>query len=77
MYWAQALAEQNEDSDLKPIFTPVSEQFIANEEKIVNELNSVQGKPVDLGGYYLPNKELVSKVMRASATLNSIIEGLN
>jgi isocitrate dehydrogenase len=37
----------------------------------------VQGKPVDLGGYYLPNKELVSKVMRASATLNSIIEGLN
>ena len=77
LYWAQALAEQNDDSDLKEIFTPIAEQLTKNEEKIVNELNSAQGKPVDLGGYYHPNKELVSQVMRASATLNTIIEGLN
>jgi len=77
MYWAQALTLQSDDGELKSIFTPVSAQLTNNEAKIVDELNSAQGKPVDLGGYYRPNKELVSQVMRASATLNSIIEGLN
>ncbi len=77
MYWAQALAEQNDDSDLKKVFTPVAEQLGTNEAKIVGELNSVQGTPVDLGGYYLPNKERVSQVMRASATFNTVIDGLN
>ena len=76
MYWAQALAEQSDDSELKEIFTPVAEQLTANEEKIVTELNSEQGKPVDLGGYYLPNKEMVSKIMRASSTFNGVIDGL-
>ena len=76
MYWAQALAEQNDSSELKANFTPVAEQLTNNEATIVDELNSVQGKPVDLGGYYLPDKEKVVKVMRASTTLNAIIDGL-
>jgi len=77
MYWAQALAQQNDNDELKAIFTPVAEQLTSNETKIVDELNSVQGKPVELGGYYLPDKKLVSQVMRASATLNSVIDSLN
>lgn len=76
MYWAQALAEQNDSEELKSIFTPVAEQLTTNEAKIVDELNSVQGKAVDIGGYYRPNKELVSQVMRASSTLNSVIDVL-
>jgi len=76
LYWAQALAEQDDDSDLKSIFTPVAEQLTLNELKIVDELNNVQGKAVDFGGYYHPNKELVSKVMRASGTLNKIIDNM-
>ena len=77
MYWAQALAEQDEDSELKALFTPVAEQLTNNEAKIINELNSVQGQPVELGGYYRPNKVLVEEVMRPSATLNAIIDSLN
>ena len=77
MYWAQALAEQNEDSELKAIFTPVAEQLTVNEAKIVDELNGAQGKPVELGGYYLPNKDRVSQVMRPSETLNAVIDSLN
>ncbi len=76
MYWAQALAEQNEDAQLKAVFTPVAQQLADNEAKIVAELNEVQGKPVDIGGYYRPNKALVSQVMRPSATLNAVIDGL-
>lgn len=77
MYWAQALAEQDENSELKAIFTPVAEQLTSNETTIVDELNSAQGKPVDFGGYYHPNKELVSQVMRASASFNAVIDGLS
>ena len=77
MYWAQALAEQNDDSQLKAYFKPVAAVLTSNETRIVEELNSVQGKPVDFGGYYCPNKELVAQVMRASKTLNTIINGLN
>ncbi|MCW8987401.1 MAG: NADP-dependent isocitrate dehydrogenase, partial [Gammaproteobacteria bacterium] len=77
MYWAQALAEQNDNKELKTIFTPVAEQLMKNEDKIVDELNSVQGKAVDIGGYYLPDKELVAQVMRASSTLNMVIDNLN
>ena len=73
MYWAQALAEQNDDSDLKAHFSPIAEQLHNNEAKIVEELNAVQGKRVDLGGYYLPNKEKTVQVMRPSATFNSVI----
>ena len=77
MYWAQALAEQDDDAQLKAYFKPVAAILTNNESRIVEELNSVQGKPVDLGGYYLPNQQVMSQVMRASATLNTIINGLN
>jgi len=76
MYWAQALAEQDDDAELKAVFTPVAQQLADNETKIVAELMEVQGKPADLDGYYRPNKELTSKVMRPSATLNAVIDGL-
>ncbi|MGA1938936.1 NADP-dependent isocitrate dehydrogenase [Arcobacter sp. YIC-310] len=73
MYWAQELAAQDVDADLKAEFTPIAEAMTANEDKIVSELVADHGKPVDMGGYYLPNDELTSKAMRPSATLNSII----
>jgi isocitrate dehydrogenase len=76
MYWAQAMAEQNDDSDLKTFFTPIAQQLADNEAKIVEELNGVQGKPADLGGYYYPNQEKVSQVMRPSTTLNAVIDSL-
>ena len=76
MYWAQALAEQNGDAELRAIFAPVAQQLTDNEAKIMEELNRVQGRPVDLGGYYRPDKVKTSKVMRPSATLNAVIDGL-
>jgi len=76
MYWAHALAEQNEDSELKAKFTPIAEQMTSNETKIVDELNAVQGKPADLGGYYCPDKTRVSNIMRPSTTLNTVIDSL-
>jgi isocitrate dehydrogenase len=76
MYWAQALAEQNDDADLKALFSPLAKQLTENEKTIVNELNSVQGSAVDLGGYYHPDREQVEKVMRPSASLNTILSSL-
>ncbi|MCW8922754.1 MAG: NADP-dependent isocitrate dehydrogenase [Gammaproteobacteria bacterium] len=76
LYWAQALAAQDDDAELKAIFTPVAQQLSDNEAKIVEELNAVQGKPADIGGYYRPNKEVTSEVMRPSATLNAAINSL-
>ena len=73
MYWAQALVEQSNDAELKARFTPVAEALSANEDKIVEELNAVQGGAMDVGGYYKPNPELASTAMRPSATLNEII----
>ncbi|MDH5601958.1 MAG: NADP-dependent isocitrate dehydrogenase [Gammaproteobacteria bacterium] len=77
MYWAQALAQQNNNDELKAMFTHVAEQLISNEARIVEELNAVQGKDVDLGGYYRPDRERVVKVMRASNTFNQVIDSLN
>jgi len=77
MYWAQALAAQDEDSEMKNLFTPVAEQLTSNEAKIVDELNSVQGSAVDLGGYYRPDVARLAQIMRPSETLNSVIDGLN
>ncbi|MBU2951668.1 NADP-dependent isocitrate dehydrogenase [Tamlana agarivorans] len=74
LYWAQELANQNVDADLKAEFAPLAEQLAANESKIVAELNDIQGSATDIGGYYEPNETLVSKVMRPSATFNTIIE---
>ena len=76
LYWAEALAEQNEDSELKEIFTKVAKEMKENEEKILKEIMDAEGKPVDIEGYYHPNKEKISKAMRPSATLNSIIDNL-
>jgi isocitrate dehydrogenase len=76
LYWAQALAAQTQDSELKAIFTPIAEKFTANEAKIVGELNAVQGKPVDVGGYYLPNEAKANAALRPSETLNAIIAKL-
>ena len=75
LYWAQALAK-SEDAELRAYFEPVANALSENEAKIVQELVAVQGEPMDVGGYYLPNDELVAKAMRPSATLNAIIDAL-
>lgn len=72
-YWAEALAEQTQDADLAAEFAPIAEQLKAQEQQIVQELNEAQGKPGDLGGYYVPVFEKVSALMRPSDTLNKII----
>jgi isocitrate dehydrogenase len=76
LYWAQALAVQDQDAELKAIFTPIAEQLTANEKKIAEELISVQGKPVDIGGYYQPDDKLTSAAMRPSQTFNQILATL-
>ena len=76
MYWAQALAEQNDDAALKARFAPLAEVLTSNEQKIVEELAAVQGKAVDIGGYYRPDLAKASKAMRPSATLNAAIASL-
>ena len=73
LYWAQALAAQTEDKDLQAQFAPVAKAMAENEATIVAELNAVQGKPVDIGGYYHADADKLSNVMRPSATLNAII----
>jgi len=76
LYWAQALAEQNDDAALKAQFAPLAKTLAENEAKIVAELNAVQGKPVDIGGYYHADAELTRKAMRPSETLNAAIASL-
>jgi isocitrate dehydrogenase len=73
MYWAQELAAQNDDTSLKTAFTELSNQLSENEAKIVAELNEVQGKYMDIGGYYNPSDKLGSEAMRPSETLNNIL----
>jgi isocitrate dehydrogenase len=73
MYWAQELAAQTDDAELASRFAPLAEQLTANEQTIVEELRAVQGQPVDIGGYYLADKEKVTAVMRPSATLNALL----
>ncbi|KRG68239.1 isocitrate dehydrogenase [Stenotrophomonas terrae] len=76
MYWAQAMAEQNDDAGLKARFAPLAEALTSNEQKIVDELAAVQGKPVDIGGYYRPDLAKAGPAMRPSATLNAAIASL-
>ncbi|MDI3399100.1 NADP-dependent isocitrate dehydrogenase [Pseudomonas sp. V88_4] len=76
MYWAQALAAQTEDAALQAQFATLAKTLTENEATIVAELNAVQGKPVDIGGYYHANAELISKAMRPSATFNAAIAAL-
>ena len=73
LYWAQALTEQTEDSELQAAFSGLAKALGDNEEKIVEELNNCQGRHVDLGGYYQPDPEKVEKAMRPSETLNSLL----
>jgi isocitrate dehydrogenase len=74
LYWAKALADQNDNAELKAQFTPIAEKLAVNETKIVDELNAVQGSPADLGGYYHTAKEKAVAVMRPSQTFNTIID---
>ena len=76
MYWAQELANQTEDAELAAQFAPLAKTLSENEQKIVAELNGVQGKPVDLGGYYYVDPAKTSEVMRPSATLNQAIASI-
>ncbi|WLG99243.1 NADP-dependent isocitrate dehydrogenase [Pseudomonas beijingensis] len=76
LFWAQALAAQDDDAALKAQFATLAKTLTDNEEKIVAELNAVQGKPVDIGGYYFANPELTSKAMRPSNTFNAAIAAL-
>ncbi|MGB6223379.1 NADP-dependent isocitrate dehydrogenase [Haloferula sp.] len=73
LYWAEALAAQDKDADLKAEFAPIAGQLASGEEAIVAELIGVQGKPVDIGGYYQPDVAKTSAAMRPSETLNAVI----
>ncbi len=75
-FWAEALAGQSEDATLAERFAPIAEALVQNEDKIVQELNAVQGAACDVGGYYQPNSALATEAMRPSETLNGIIDGL-
>jgi len=76
LYWAEALARQDEDPELKEKFKRVADQLKENEEKINSEFLAAQGKPVDIGGYYLPDEKLLTKAMRPSLTFNNIIDSI-
>ncbi|MEU8580991.1 NADP-dependent isocitrate dehydrogenase [Streptomyces abikoensis] len=76
LYWAQELAAQTDDADLAKAFAPLAETLAANEQKIVDELNAVQGQPADIGGYYQPDVTKAAAVMRPSATFNEAIATL-
>ena len=77
LYWAQALAAQDKDVELAAVFAPIAAELAANESKIVEELLAVQGKPVDIGGYYMPSDALASAALRPSPTFNTILAKLN
>jgi isocitrate dehydrogenase len=73
MYWAQGLAAQTEDAALAAHFAPLAKQLTENEQAIVAEFSAVQGQPVDIGGYYMPDSEKLDAVMRPSKTLNAAL----
>ena len=76
LYWAQELAAQTEDKELAQRFAPVAKQLSENEKTILAELNAVQGKPVDIGGYYQPDFSKLEQIMRPSKTFNATIDAL-
>ena len=73
LYWAQALADQTEDRELQAHFAPLAKTLSENEQKIAGELKAVQGKPADIGGYYIADPEKTKAVMRPSATFNAVL----
>jgi isocitrate dehydrogenase len=76
MYWAQVLAEQTEDSELQAHFAPLAKLLAENEQKIVDEMNAVQGQRVDIGGYFLADPEKTKQIMRPSKTFNNALASL-
>jgi isocitrate dehydrogenase len=76
MYWAEALAEQNKDAELSERFTNTARQLKKNEATIIDQLNSVQCQPMDIGGYYIPDEKLANEAMRPSLLFNDIIASL-
>jgi isocitrate dehydrogenase len=74
MYWAQALAAQIEDKELQAHFAPIAKALTENEQKILSELKAVQGKPVEIGGYYMPDPAKMEAIMRPSSTLNAALK---
>jgi isocitrate dehydrogenase len=76
LYWAQALAAQNDDAELKAAFTQLAEALASNEAKIVEELIAVQGQPANIDGYYAPNEALANVALRPSNTLNNLLANL-
>ena len=76
LYWAEMLAAQSQDAELQARFTAVAQQLADNEQQIVQELNEAQGRPVEIGGYYLPDDALSAQAMRPSATLNAIVDAI-
>ncbi len=73
MYWARELANQSKDAEYKRVFTPIAAALEAEEQKIVAELIAVQGKPIDVGGYYRPDDGTASAALRPSKTFNDIL----
>jgi len=76
MYWAEALAAQSKDAELKAKFTPIAKAMNENEAKINEELIGAQGKAQEIGGYYQTNATATSKAMLPSTTLNTIIDAI-
>jgi isocitrate dehydrogenase len=76
LYWAQELAAQTKDPELQKLFVPIAQELTEHESRIVEELNAVQGKPVSVGGYYLPDDALADKALRPSTTFNAILAKL-
>jgi isocitrate dehydrogenase len=77
LYWAQALSEQTDDKELQAHFAPLAKQLEENEQTIISELKAVQGKPVDIGGYYFPDPVKTEAVMRPSTTFNAALAAIN
>jgi isocitrate dehydrogenase len=75
LYWAQELAAQTEDKELQAHFKPLAATLTSKEKTIVGELSDVQGKPVDIGGYYMPDAGKTGAAMRPSATFNAVLAG--
>ena len=73
LYWAQGLANQNKNAELKAEFTKIADALAKNETKIIGELNSIQGNAVNIEGYYMPNETLADNAMRPNKSLNSIL----
>jgi len=76
LYWAEALSQQNKDAEIKSRFKNIFKELSAKESEIAKELITVQGKPVDIGGYYFPDDKKAEEVMRPSKILNKIIDGM-